>query len=100
MRANTFPASVIGQLEALERAFRAELARQAALTPEQRRAESREMWLAQQRYEERVAAYNAAADKVNRERGRRFNERQAAKVRAQTCTECFQVPAANGVCGC
>ncbi|WP_432001597.1 hypothetical protein [Streptomyces sioyaensis] len=100
MRTTTIPASVIGRLEAVERALRAEFARYAALTPEQRRAEGREKWFAQRRYEERVATYNAAVDKVNRERGRRANERQAAKVRAETCGECFQIPAANGVCGC
>ncbi|MEU8870469.1 hypothetical protein AB0D24_04750 [Streptomyces javensis] len=100
MSATAIPASVIGQLEAVTQALGAELARYAALTPEQRRAESRENWIAQQRYEERVATYNAAVDKVNRERGRRANEAQAAKVRAVTCGECFQIPAANGVCGC
>lgn len=95
-------ASAIRQLEMFSAALDAETARRAALTPEERRVENHERWLAEQRRSERYAAraktYNAYVDRVNAERGRRANERQAAAVRAQTCMECFQIPAANGAC--
>ncbi|MFI9026334.1 hypothetical protein [Streptomyces sp. NPDC053560] len=104
MTAANFTASQVRQLEAFSSALGAELARYAALTPEERRAENHANWVAEQRYQERYAAwaekYNAQVDRVNAERGRRANERRAEKVRAQTCMKCFQIPAANGECGC
>ncbi|MFE0765392.1 hypothetical protein [Streptomyces smyrnaeus] len=96
----TTSARLIRELEGFSNALRAESARRAALTPEERRAEDHARWISEQRHAESVKAYNAAVEQVNRERGRRANQRQAARIRAQICGKCFQVPAANGVCGC
>ena len=95
-----FASTGYGTLLAFDARLRDALRREAAKFPAQRREESRTRWLAGQRYEEWARAYNEAVDHVNRERGRAANKRQAAKVHAQTCTTCFQLPAANGECGC
>jgi hypothetical protein len=88
------------QLADAEAGMRAWLAAEAAMPPAERRERSARQWTAQQRYEERVSVYNEQVEYVNRERGRAHNEAQATAVRAKTCMECFQVPAANGECGC
>ncbi|MGW4731806.1 hypothetical protein ACWEQC_22030 [Streptomyces shenzhenensis] len=87
-----------GQLADVEAGLRAALAADAAMPRAERRERSARQWIAQQRYEERVGDYSAKVEVVNRERGRARNEAQAAAVRAKTCPECFQVPAANGEC--
>lgn len=87
-------------LLAMDAQLRQMLAAEARLTPAQRRARNAEAWTAGQRYDERAAAHNARVDRINAERGRARNAARAAAVRAQTCGECFQLPAANGKCGC
>ncbi|WP_019061729.1 hypothetical protein [Streptomyces prunicolor] len=88
------------QLADVEAGLRAALAADAAMAPAERRERSAQEWVAQQRFEERVSDYNGKVEFVNRERGRARNEVKAAAVRANTCTKCFQVPAASGECGC
>ncbi|MFF0092725.1 hypothetical protein ACFYSF_22570 [Streptomyces canus] len=95
-----FTPEVIAGLEALDAGLREAFRADAEMDPADRRARSAATWTANQRYAERVNVYNAQVEKVNRVRGRAANERKAAAVRAATCTKCFQVPAANGVCGC
>ncbi|MEU1180608.1 hypothetical protein ABZ464_23700 [Streptomyces sp. NPDC005820] len=84
----------------MEAGLRAFLAADAAMPRAERRERSAQQWVAQQRFEERVSDCNAQVEFVNRERGRAHNKAQAAAVRAKTCAKCFQVPAANGECGC
>ncbi|MFI1956988.1 hypothetical protein ACH46L_03605 [Streptomyces althioticus] len=91
---------LVSELKAMEANLRGWLAADAAATPSERRERRAQEWDARQRYEERARRYNEQVDMVNRERGRARNEAQAAKVRAKTCMDCFQVPAANGECGC
>ncbi|MFJ3249117.1 hypothetical protein [Streptomyces sp. NPDC086782] len=91
---------VLDRLMGVEAGLREMLAAEARLTPAQRRERSARQWEQRQRYEERVGAYNEAVGHVDRERGRAHNAAAAAKVRAQTCMSCFQMPAANGECGC
>jgi cell division protein FtsL len=87
-------------LLAMDAHLRRMLAAEARLAPAQRRARNAEGWTAQQRYEERIAAHNAQVERINRERGRARNTAQAAAIRTRTCGDCFQLPAANGECGC
>lgn len=91
---------LVAELEAAEAVLRGWLAADAAATPVERRERSAREWVARQRREEQVRWYNEQVDMVNRERGRVRNEAEAATVRAATCMSCFQVPAANGECGC
>ncbi|MFE7214573.1 hypothetical protein ACFU93_32455 [Streptomyces sp. NPDC057611] len=91
---------ILGRLQAADTALRAALRAEARLTPAQRRERSAREWTNRQRAEEAIGRYNAAVDHVNRERGRVRNEAAAAEVRSQTCMKCFQMPAANGECGC
>ncbi|MGO4423357.1 hypothetical protein AB4Z54_32880 [Streptomyces sp. MCAF7] len=88
------------QLADVEASLRAALAADAAMPRAERRERSAQQWVAKQRFEERVSAYNEQVEFVNRERGRARNEAKAAAVRAKTCGGCFQMPAANGACGC
>ncbi|MFE2424998.1 hypothetical protein [Streptomyces hokutonensis] len=84
----------------MEAGLRAALAADAATPSTERRARGAQQWTEQQRYAERVSAYNQQVEFVNRERGRAVNRAQAAAVRAKTCGGCFQEKAANGSCGC
>ncbi|MEH0579069.1 hypothetical protein QBA54_32370 [Streptomyces sp. B21-108] len=88
------------QLADVEAGLRAALAADAAMPRAERRERSARQWAAQQRFEERVSAYNGRVEFVNRERGRARNQVEAAAVRAKTCGGCFQERAANGECGC
>lgn len=88
------------QLADAEAGMRAWLTAEAAMPPVERRERSAREWVERQRYEERVKVYNEQVECVDRERGIARNEAQAAAVRAKTCMKCFQVPAANGECGC
>ncbi|GGZ73142.1 hypothetical protein ACFOOM_01030 [Streptomyces echinoruber] len=92
--------SLVVELRAVEAGLRAALAADAATPSAERRERSKRQWAEQQRHEERVRAYNAEVERVNRERGRARNRAQAAAVFAKTCPTCFQVPAASGECGC
>lgn len=95
-----FTPEVIEGLYDLEARMREAVRTEAATTAAERRARSAAIWTGGQRYDERVNAYNAQVEKVNRERGREANEREAAAVRKATCEGCWQVKAANGSCGC
>ncbi|MFJ1607006.1 hypothetical protein ACIOHS_27085 [Streptomyces sp. NPDC088253] len=99
-RAALFTPAMIDGLYAMEGALRESARQQAAKSPAARRAESAASWTARQRYEERVAAYNAEVDRVNRARGLAASKKQAAAVASKTCGGCFQERAANGSCGC
>ncbi|MDQ0961994.1 hypothetical protein QFZ66_005872 [Streptomyces sp. B4I13] len=91
---------LLGRLADADEGLRALLAAEAATPLADRRERNARQWTMQQRYQERVTTYNEQVEHVNRERGRAHNKAQAAAVRAKTCTECFQVPAASGACGC
>ncbi|MFF5668834.1 hypothetical protein ACFY8S_01640 [Streptomyces hygroscopicus] len=88
------------QLADLEAGLRAALVADAAMLRAERRERSAQQWVAKQRFEERVSAYSEQGEFVSRERGRTRNEAKAVAIRAKTCGGCFQVPAANGECGC
>ncbi|WP_406178042.1 hypothetical protein [Streptomyces canus] len=92
--------AVTADLAEAEAGIRTWLNGEAAMPPAERRARNARQWTEKQRFEERVNAYNERVEYVNRERGRALNKAQAAATRAKTCMRCFQVPAANGECGC
>ncbi|MER6559747.1 hypothetical protein ABT300_18835 [Streptomyces sp. NPDC001027] len=96
----TLDLGLLDVLTEMEAGLRAALAADAAMPRAERRASSARQWTERQRCAERVSAYNEQVEFVNRERGRAANRAQAAAVRAVTCGGCFQVPAANGACGC
>ncbi|MEU7323378.1 hypothetical protein ABZ682_22925 [Streptomyces griseoviridis] len=99
-RAALFTPAMIDGLYTMEATLRESARQRAATSPAARRAESAASWAARQRYEERVAAYSAQVDRVNRARGLVANKRQAAAAASKTCGGCFQERAANGSCGC